>query len=166
MNEENIDKKSMRMAESYVSRALNKLFEAKEHLKKGHYSESISSSQECIELSIKAIFLLLNKNYPRKHEFTEKEFEEILRKTPPELGDSELPKLYLYSKFWSHFYTVAKYGLEEIGMGADKLFEKEEAELALKHAERCNNSARSIFTTTLSRLKLAGEENGEKLEIQ
>jgi hypothetical protein len=53
----------------------------------------------------------------------------------------EFPKLYLYLKFWSTFYTVAKYGLEKIGVGPEKLFGKEEAELALKHADKCYYAA-------------------------
>jgi len=138
------DKKSMEMAESFLKRAWNKLKEAKEYLKNLNYPESISASQECIELSIKAIFLLLQEKYPKKHEFKEKDFEAILKEIPEKLKYLEFSKLYLYSKFWSNFYTVAKYGLEKLGVGADKLFEKEEAELALKHAEKCRNAATQL----------------------
>ncbi|MGB9760039.1 MAG: HEPN domain-containing protein, partial [Thermoproteota archaeon] len=108
------------------------------------YPESISASQECIELSIKAIFLLLQKEYPKKHEFEEEEFEAILEKVPEKLKYLDFPKLYLYSKFWLSFYTVAKYGLEKIGIGPEKLFEREEAELALKHARRCYYAASQL----------------------
>jgi len=65
---------------------------------------------------------------------------------PAQLKYLDLPKVYLYSKFWSQFYTVAKYGLEKLGVGADKLFEKEEAELALKHAERCEFAASQLLS--------------------
>ena len=136
--------KNIEMAESFLKRALNKLGEAKEHLKSWHYPESISASQECIELSIKAIFMLLQEKYPKKHEFSEEEFEAILKKIPERLKYLDFHKLYLYSKFWLSFYTVAKYGLEKIGVGAEKLFEKEEAELALKHAKRCYEGASQL----------------------
>jgi HEPN domain-containing protein len=105
------------------------LNEAGEHLKNFNYSESISASQECIELSVKAIFLLFQKEYPRKHEFREEEFEDILKMIPAKLKYLDIAKVYLYSKFWLQFYTVAKYGLEKLGIGADKLFGKEEANL-------------------------------------
>ena len=52
--------KSIQMAKSWLRRASNKIDEAKDHLKKLNYPESISAAQECIEFSIKAIFLLLN----------------------------------------------------------------------------------------------------------
>jgi HEPN domain-containing protein len=138
------DEKSMEMAESYLKKAWNKLKEAKTHLENWNYPESISVSQECIELSVKSIFLLLQEKYPKKHEFKEEEFEQILSKIPEKLKYLDFPKVYLYSKFWSNFHTVAKYGLEEIGVGADKLFEKEEAELALKHAKRCESTASQL----------------------
>jgi len=139
------EEKSMNMIESFLRRARNKLDEAREHLKKFNYPESISASQECIELSVKAIFLLFQEKYPRKHEFSEEKFEKILKMIPNRLKYLDLPKVYLYSTFWSQFYTVAKYGLEKLGVGADKLFEKEEAELALKHAERCKFAASQLL---------------------
>ena len=137
---------SIGMAESFLHRAWNKLEEARNHLKQWHFPETISSCQECIELSIKAIFLLLGEKYPKKHDFSEEEFEEVLRKIPSELKHLEIPKLYLYSKFWLQFYTVAKYGLERMAVGPEKLFGKEEAELAIKHAEKCRSAASQLFT--------------------
>jgi len=127
----------MGLVESYFKRAFNKLSEAEQHFKYIHYPESISAAQECIEFSIKAMFLLIKGDFPRKHEFTEEEYMEVFRQIPEKLGASDYAKLYLYSKFWLGFYTIAKYGLEKLGIGADKLFEREEAELALKHARRC-----------------------------
>ncbi|RLG66985.1 MAG: hypothetical protein DRO11_10675 [Methanobacteriota archaeon] len=136
--------KNIEMAESFLKRAGHKLDEAKEHLKSSHYPESISASQECIELSIKAIFMLLQKEYPKKHEFKEEAFEAVLKKIPEKLKYLDFHKLYLYSKFWLSFYIVAKYGLEKIGVGPEKLFEKEEAELALKHADKCYYGASQL----------------------
>ena len=140
----NIDERSVKMANSFLQRAWHKLDEAKMHLKTLHYPESISVSQEVIELSIKAVFLLLTGEYPRKNEFKGEEFESILSKVPEELKYLDFPKLYVYHRFWSSFYTVAKYGLEKIGVGPEKLFEKEEAELALKHADKCESAARQL----------------------
>jgi HEPN domain-containing protein len=147
------DEKSMSLAESFLKRAYNKLSEARGHLEMFHYAESVSSSQECIELSVKTIFLLLHGGLPRKHEFSEEEFENVLRKIPSEYyksheyfcGYVDLCKVYLYSKFWSQFYTVAKYGFDRLGVGADKLFGREEAELALKHASACYTCASTLF---------------------
>ena len=118
------EEKSINMAESFLHRAWNKLDEAREHLKKFNYPESISASQECIELSVNAIFLLLQKEYPREHEFREEEFENILKMIPAKLKYLDIAKVYLYSKFWLQFYTVAKYGLEKLSYYFE-LYDKE-----------------------------------------
>ena len=60
------------------------------------YAEAVSSFQECIELSMKAIFLLLTASYPKTHEFKDKEFKDILDKIPEALAHMEFHKLYLY----------------------------------------------------------------------
>lgn len=136
-----INEKSMKMAESFLERARHGLDDARNHLKNRHFPESISASQECIELSTKAIFLLFQKEYPKRHEFKEEEFEAVLRKIPEKLQHLDFPKLYIYSKFWSSFYTLAKYGSDKLGVEAKKLFGEDEAELALKHAEKCESTA-------------------------
>lgn len=136
--------KSMKMAESLLKRAWNKLEEARNQLKKWNHAESISASQESIELSIKATFLLLQKEYPKRHEFKEEEFVSVLDKISKELEHLNFPRLYLLSKFWSNFYTVAKYGYGKFGVGPEKLFRKDEADLALKHAEECRSAASQL----------------------
>lgn len=143
-----MDEKIQRMAEGFLHRASNKLNEAREQLEKGwsHCAESISASQECIELSAKATFLLLQDEYPKKHQFTEEEFEGILSRIPADLAHyNNFPRLYLLHQFWSHFYTLAKYGYEKLGVPAKDLFEKEEAELAVHHADRWYYAARALF---------------------
>lgn len=134
-------KKSIEMAESFLKRSWNKVDEAKGHLKSFNYPESISASMECIELSMKAIFLLLQEKYPRRHEFKDEEFMKVLEKVPEELEYFNFPRLFLLSKFWLSLYTVAKYGQETFGIGPEKLFKKDEADLALKHAEECKSAA-------------------------
>ena len=130
-------KENQSLADSWLKRAKNKLDDGKQSLEKWRHAEAISSFQECIELSLKADSLLLLDKYSKDHKFDEKEFKEMLNQIPESLENQEFHKLYLYSKFWSNFYTIAKYGLENFGMGAEKFFGNEEAELAQKHADKC-----------------------------
>lgn len=133
-------------AQSYLRRVNNKLDEARNQLQqKFNYAESVSASQECIELSIKAVFLILGEEFPKKHEFKEEDFIKLLDKIPKELEYYNFPRLYLLSKFWSNFYTVAKYGLEKLEVGTDKLFTDKEANLALKHAEECYFASNALM---------------------
>ena len=137
--------RSLDMAESFVQRAQNKENEARAETERGHYAESISASQECIELSMKTIFLLLTDSYPRRHDFKEEEFEPLLDRIPKELQYYNFPRLYLLHRLWSGFYTVSKYGYDKFGTGPEKLFKKEEAELALRHAGDCRHAAYALF---------------------
>ena len=144
MQNEQVTKENQSLAESWIGRSNNR-FEAGTSLtSQRRYDEAVSSFQECIELSIKAIFLLLTHGYPKSHEFKDKEFKDILDKVPKALVNLEFHKLYLYSRFWSNFYTIAKYGLENFSVGAEKLFGPEEAELARLHSEKCYHAARQL----------------------
>jgi HEPN domain-containing protein len=136
----------MGLAESFLKRALKKESEAEEHLKHLNYPESVSSSQECIKLSIQAMFLLLRPEYPKRHTFKDEEFEALFKKIPDKLRHLDFPRLFLYSKFWGSFYEMAKYGDERLGVGPEKLFRKEEAQLALIHARESRHAAHTLLT--------------------
>jgi HEPN domain-containing protein len=137
-------KENEALAGSWIERSNSSLHEGESLIAKGRYAEAVSSFQECIELSIKAIFLLLTDSYPKSHEFKDKEFKDVLDKVPKALAYLEFHKLYLYSKFWSNFYTIAKYGLENFSVGAEKLFGSEEAKLAKMHSEKCYSAAQQL----------------------
>jgi HEPN domain-containing protein len=137
LQDEKKTKENEALAESWIQRSNNRLQEGKNLTAKARYAEAVSCFQECIELSIKAVFLLLTDSYPRSHEFKDKEFKDILDKIPKALEYLEFHRLYLYSKFWSNFYTIAKYGLENFSVGAEILFGPKETELASWHSEKC-----------------------------
>jgi len=134
---ENKIKENESLANSWLKRAKNKLNEGENLFINHKYSEAISSFQESTEFSLKVILLLLLDKYPKEHKFDDKEFKEVLYRIPEALENLEFHKLYLYSKFWSYFYLTSKYGMENFGIGAERLFEKEEAQLAKKHANKC-----------------------------
>jgi HEPN domain-containing protein len=144
-NEREIEE-NQSLAGSWIERSKGRFEAGTSLIGQGRYAEGISSFQECVELSIKAIFLLLTDSYPRSHEFKDKEFKDMLGHVPEALVHLEFHKLYLYSKFWSSFYTTAKYGLENFGTGAEKLFGAEEATLAKLHAEKCYRAAQQLKT--------------------
>jgi HEPN domain-containing protein len=64
-----VDVSWLGLVESFLGRARNKLDEAEYHMKEGHYPESVSASQECIEFSAKSICKILTGDYPREHWF-------------------------------------------------------------------------------------------------
>jgi hypothetical protein len=63
---------------------------------------------------------------------------------PEELKDLAYSRLYFYYSFWFRFYTTAKYGLDRVDLGPEKLFDVEEAQVALKHAKACRFAAKQL----------------------
>ncbi len=95
-----MDKHRRNMIEGWLSKAANQLHMAKEHLKYTRYSETIEASQECLELSAKSILSILDINYPRRHEWGEKQLADIARQIrerqildKPEVKYMYLPRL-------------------------------------------------------------------------
>jgi len=133
-------------AESWLRRANIKLEEARNQLQqKYNYPESVSASQECIELSIKAIFSITGREFTKDHKIKEEEFKELLDKIPQDVKNIYYyPRIFLLSEFWSYFYTIAKYGLERLKVGSDKLFTDKEAKLALEHAKDCYHASSAV----------------------
>ena len=88
-------------AQSWLQRANNKLDEARSQSAKFNYSESVSASQECIELSIKAIFSIIEIEFAKEHKIKEGEFKKLLEKIPNDLKNIyNYPRIFLLSEFW------------------------------------------------------------------
>jgi HEPN domain-containing protein len=144
--------------EGWIDKASNQLQAAREHLKSFRYSEAIEAAQECVELSVKSILSLLDIRYSRSHEWApdKKEFaaiaqqiqeRQLLDKLAKQYLDSivRLQRLLFLMNFWAQFYITAKYGFEaEYLASARDLFEKEEAELAVQHADECYRAASQL----------------------
>ncbi len=146
-----------RVVEGWIEKADNQLQTAKGHLSSyGHHPDAIQASQECVELSIKAILTLLGIEYPPRHAWGKKDFEGIAKQIQERnlldkfsaqgLGYSvRLPRLLFLGAFWGQFYLPAKYGFETEYLAAPQdLFERDEAELALRHAEECLRAALAL----------------------
>lgn len=154
-----MNKAKRRMIEGWIDKASNQLQAAKQHLKSHtQYSEVIQAAQECVELSVKSIFSLLDIAFSPSHgwEQDRKQFaiiaEQIQKRslidklTAQYLNHTvNLPRLLFLMNFWAQFYSTAKYGLEAGYLAAAKdLFKKEEAELAAKHAEECYSATSQL----------------------
>ncbi|GEM_PF-779520 len=162
-----MDKNKRKMAEGWLDKASNYLTSAREHSKSYYtYSEAIQEAQECVELSVKSILSLLDIEFPLSHawEPSKEQFAKIAEqiqkrqlqeKIAGELPTFNLPRLLFLQFFWGQFYNVAKYGLEAGNLAAAKdLFEIQEAELAVRHAEECHRAG--TWLRYLDENKLAG----------
>lgn len=144
------------MIEGWIDKASNQLQAAKQHVKSWtQYSEAIQAAQECVELSVKSILSLLGIAFSLNHgwEQDKKQFATIaeqiqkrhlIDKLKAQYLDHSvnLPRLLFLMNFWAQFYNTAKYGLEAGYLAPAKdLFKKEEAELAVQHAQECCQAA-------------------------
>ncbi len=149
-----MNKNKRKMAEGWIDKASNQLQVAREHLKSSvRYSEAIEAAQECIELSVKSVLLLLNIEYAPQHgwEESKKQFagiaeqintRNIQEKLKAEYSYIRLPRLILLVNFWAHFYQLAKYGFTAGHLSPPcDLFDRKEAELAIAHAAECYQAA-------------------------
>lgn len=137
---------NIEQAESFLRRARTKLDEGKEQLQKCNYAESVSASQESIEFSVKTLFLVCSVNFPKSHEVKELPFAKLIARIPAAACNVyNFPRVLLLARFWHGFYLVAKYGFEELKVGADKLLKKEEAELATKHAQEAYDACNFVY---------------------
>ncbi len=122
------------MAEGMFRRALGRQADAHQALTHGRNDVSLSNSIEAIEFAAKAAFLFLSVTYPRQHEFNDDQFAALFDQIPEQARHFNFPRLFVLYKFWTSFYIQAKYGNERLNIAAADLFERDEAELALKHA--------------------------------
>jgi HEPN domain-containing protein len=118
-----------------------------------HYtaSDAVLAAQHCIELSVKAVLSLLDVPFPPNHGWERKQLVEIVNdhQILNRLKDQglsytiPLPRLIFRMNVWSKFYEESKYGFEAGDMApAQDLFEKEDAVLAVKHADDAYRAAR------------------------
>jgi HEPN domain-containing protein len=143
-----VDEKERRveMVQGYLETARNSREDAEQHLKAWRFSDSVRASQTCIELSVKSMYILLNVKFTPNHKLVETEYGQLVNKIPEDLSYLNFPRLLLFANFWAEFYTKAKYGLEILQVPPTKLFEKQEAELAMKHAQECYYAADQLRT--------------------
>jgi len=159
MVKKHMNKDKRKTIEGWIEKASNHLQVATEHSKSfNRHSEAIEAAQECVDLSVKSILSLLDVQYSRSHEWApdKKEFAAIAQQIRErELLDKlarqhlehtgRLPRLLFLLNFWAQFYITAKYGFEvEHLASARDLFNKEEAELAVHHAEECHRAASQL----------------------
>jgi len=145
------------MLEGWIDKANHQLQAAKDHLKSSYrYSESVEASQECVELAVKSVLCFLGIEYSLSHGWNKEEFSRIAKQIQDKrlldkikeqnlYHSSRLPRLLLLANFWAHFYLSAKYGFEAGYLApAQDLFGRQEAELAVQHAEECYRAASEL----------------------
>lgn len=132
------------LAEGHLERARQELESARNDLEQYRYAKSVHSSQTCMELSMKAIYRFFDEEFTPSHQLKSDEFARVIDLIPENLQYHNYPRLFVLANFWVEFYTISKYGHEKIGISSEKIFKRDEAQLALQHADACNRAANAI----------------------
>jgi HEPN domain-containing protein len=116
--------------------------DAQRQFEGGNFPEAILAVQEALELNAKMIALATVGKYPREHVIDERRLSGFVRAAIDAASSAlvtfrfqpeDLVRAFLLARFWSQLYPVVKYGIEELGVGPQRIFGREEAELALHH---------------------------------
>jgi len=140
-------------------------------------TEKLRAGQQCVELSVKATFLLLDLALPKVHELSRQQFAEIADRLQQsgvlerleEGGLAEtipLARMLFLFNLWGQVYLIAKYGYEDSFLAPpNQIFRIGEAQLALEHAEECLLAARHLASLSPDQLRAiahGGVDDGER----
>ena len=126
------------MARSYIRQAEERIHHAREALQRGNYPYVVRQCQEAVELSLKAALRLVGVEPPKWHDVGP-----ILRKEVhrfPQWFQAEIPRLARISRMLRREREPSMYGDEESGLPPDALYDREDAEEALRLAEEVFNA--------------------------
>jgi hypothetical protein len=123
-------------ATGFLQRAQGRRLDAEKALEEWRIDVSLSNAIESIEFAAKSAFKLLGVEYKRDHRFDAASLTEFVNSLPAQAKTASInwPRLLVLCDFWIGFYTTAKYGSDTLSVPASDLFEREQAELALRHA--------------------------------
>ena len=121
------------IALSYARQAAERLHHAREALERGNYPYVVRQCQEAVELMLRAALRFVGVEPPRWHDVGP-----VLRREAarfPEWFRESMPTLARYSRRLRREREPSMYGDEESGAPPDELYDREDAEEALRMAE-------------------------------
>ncbi len=133
--------KNTQIAQSLLNQAARRLETAERELKSGSLAYSVRSSQEAVELGLKAALRLIGIEYPKKHDVS----TVLIRfrdKFPPWFPIGELATI---SRKLSEKRELAMYGDELSMTPADQLFDRSDAEEALVLAKKTYENVKKLL---------------------
>ena len=126
--------KLIKIAKSYLRQAKARLKDAKEAFLESNFPYAVRLSQECVELSLKAVLKAVGIEYPKVHDVSDVMVE--VKERFPEWFRLELEFLRESSKVLVKKRELSLYGGEEALLTPDEVIDKTDAEDATKRAEK------------------------------
>jgi HEPN domain-containing protein len=121
-----------------------RLKDAKEAFLESNYPYAVRLSQECVELSLKAVLKAVGIEYPKIHDISDILVE--VKDRFPEWFRAEMEFLYESSKVLVKKRELSLYGGEEAFLTPDEVIDKMDAEDATKRAEKTYTLCEKLIT--------------------
>jgi len=135
----------LKVAESYLRQARARLEDAKDALLEANYPYAVRLSQECVELSLKAVLKAVGIEYPKIHDVSDI-FLEVEGRFPSWFR-SEIGFLRESSKILVKKRELSLYGGEETFLSPEEVIDRNEAEDATSRAEKVYSLSRKLVDT-------------------
>ncbi|MCX8169347.1 MAG: HEPN domain-containing protein [Candidatus Methanomethylicia archaeon] len=139
------------LAKDYLERAKNRILDASSAMSRGAYPEVVRYSQECVELSLKAILRIVGVEYPKVHDVGD--VVDLYRDKFPEWLHKHIEKFRFISTDLAQKRGPSLYGLERLGKPPSEIFDEEDAREALDNAkyvyEYCFKFFREFYGLTV-----------------
>jgi len=134
----------LKVARSYLRQAKARLEDAKEALPETNHPYAVRLSQECVELSLKAVLKAVAIEYPKIHDVSDVLVE--VKERFPEWFKAEVDFLRESSKILVKKRELSLYGGEEAFLSPDEVIDKNDAEDAIMRAEKTYKLCDDLLT--------------------
>ncbi len=134
----------LKVAHAYLRQAKARLEDAVEAVPEANYPYAVRLSQECVELSLKAVLKAVAIEYPKIHDVSDILLE-VKERFPPWF-QAETDYLSESSKILVKKREPSLYGGEEAFLSPDEVIDKEDAEDAVTRAGKTYNLCEKLLT--------------------
>lgn len=134
----------LKVAHAYLRQAKARLEDAVEAVPEANYPYAVRLSQECVELSLKAVLKAVAIEYPKIHDVSDILLE-VKERFPPWFR-VETDYLSESSKILVKKREPSLYGGEEAFLSPDEVIDKEDAEDAVTRAGKTYNLCEKLLT--------------------
>jgi len=136
--------RSIKVGKSFLRQARARLEDAKDASAEANYPYAVRLSQECVELSLKAVLKLVGIDYPKIHDVSDVLVE--VKDRFPNWFKAEIDFLRDSSKILVKKREPSLYGSEEAFLSPDEVMNKDDAEDAVMRAEKIYKLCENLLT--------------------
>jgi len=133
----------LKIAKAYLRQAEARLKDAKDALFEGNYPYAVRLSQECVELSMKAVLKIVGIEYPKIHDVSDVMVD--VKDRFPDWFKMELEFLRESSKVLLKKRELSLYGGEEAFLSPEEVISRGDAEDATERAAKTYELCRKLI---------------------